>query len=196
MTQKKRLPHVKTLHSNEDLRNKICELGDTIAAEYDGKEVIVISVLTGAIRFTGSLIARMNFNLVQVEPVTIRSYRGTKSGVPKPDLLGLTRHQIEGKHILLADDILDTGQTLSLLHEQIRKWKPASLKSAVMLHKSGCQLPQFNFRPDYWGFQIENHFVVGFGLDYRGLFRNLNYIGILEKDQQQEIDELLGPIES
>ena len=186
------LPEVPHLIKKTKLRDGICKLGDKIEADYRFKEVLGITVLTGEIRFTGSIMGRTGTNIMLLEPVVIRGYRGIAPGPIEADYLGLNAEVVENKHVLLFDDIVDTGRTLSLLNATVRQWNPKSVKTVAMLYKTGCQHPEFNIVPDYYAFSVPNCFVVGFGIDYRGLFRNLNYIGELTPKIQQTVDHLVS----
>lgn len=128
---------------------------------------------------------------MQFEPVMIRSYQGMKSGEAKIDLLKLDEGLVRKKHVVIVDDILDSGQTLTILRNRLMKWEPASLMIAVMLDKKEGRKPEFQIEADCIGKQIENQFVVGMGLDYRGYYRNLSYIGVLSEAYRIAIDKIV-----
>ena len=160
------------------IQNRIDELGREIAAAYpDHEPVTIIGVLTGCLVFLADLIRRLDLPL-KIALLQASSYRGetTTPGELKvlPDLLP----DLGGRHVLLLDDILDTGQTLSRVTEKLKAMGPRSVRVAVLLRKIGRQ--QVAFEPDFCGFEIPNAFVVGYGLDYNDEYRHLPYIAVLK----------------
>jgi len=156
------------------IHTRVSEMAADIVRAYDGKPVTVVGVLTGCLVFTADLIRRIDLPL-RVAFVTASSYRGPTI-VPglleiRDDLLP----DVAGKHILLLDDILDTGKTLTRVVAHLIDRGAASVKVGVLLRKVGRQ--EVPFEPDFVGFTIPDKFVVGYGLDFNDEYRHLPYIG-------------------
>jgi len=163
------------LLSEAQLQQGIQRMADDIRRCYQGKSLSVIGVMIGSVVLLADLIRRLDRPL-KVDLVQARSYRGTQSGdlTIQADMLGDLRE----RHVLLIDDIFDTGRTLAELTPQIAALGPASLKTAVLLRKTGQS--RVAMTPDFVAFDIPNVFVVGFGLDYCDSYRNLPYVAALE----------------
>ncbi len=174
---------MKILLSEEQLRQGIRQLAEKIQNHYQGKPLTIVGVLIGSVVLLADLIRLLNIPLC-VELVQARSYQGDTRPGPLVINLDLLSGGIRGRDVLLVDDIFDTGRTLWELIPQIDELGPASLRSAVLLRKQGCC--KLDLKPDFVGFEIPNQFVVGYGLDYRDLYRNLPYIAILEPSDMQE----------
>ena len=168
---------MKILLSEEQLKQGIRQLAEKIQQHYQGKNLTIVGVLIGSVVLLADLMRLLNIPL-RVELVQARSYHnGTKPGplVINSDLLSTG---IRGRDVLLVDDIFDTGQTLWELIPQIDELDPVSIRSAVLLRKQGqCKV---ELTPDFVGFDIPNQFVVGYGLDYNDMYRNLPHIAVLE----------------
>jgi hypoxanthine phosphoribosyltransferase len=152
-----------------------------IQKHFEGKPLTIVGVLIGSIVLLADLIRLLPIPL-QVDLVQARSYRGTSTR-PGPLVLNtdLLSSSIQGRHVLLVDDIFDTGNTLWELIPQLDELGPISIRSAVLLEKQGqCQVAM---KPDFVGFTIPNEFVVGYGLDYRDQYRNLPYLAALEPNE-------------
>jgi len=172
---------MKTLLTEEQLREGIRRLADEIQRQYRGKPLTIVGVLIGSVVLLADLIRLLNLPLC-VEMVQARSYRGssTKPG-PLVVNLELLSTGIQGRNVLLVDDIFDTGHTLWELIPQIDELGPSSVRSAVLLQKEGrCEVPM---KPDFVAFKIPNEFVVGYGLDYNDHYRNLPYLAVLEPNE-------------
>jgi hypoxanthine phosphoribosyltransferase len=172
---------VSPLISADRLSRRVAELGEAITREYSGQELVLICVLKGSFVFAADLVRAIRLPL-RIEFLGVRSYGAqTQSSGVVQITLDLT-HPVEGRHVLVVEDIVDTGLTLSYLNEQLSARRPASLKVCALLHK-----PARMQRPasiDYLGFTIDDVFVVGYGLDHAEAFRNLPYIGTLEAPPQ------------
>ncbi len=170
---------MKILLSAGDIQRRVAELAQQIAADYRGQPVTIVGVLTGCLMFLADLVRHLDLPL-RIGLLQASSYRGetTTPGVLRvqPELLP----DLRGRHVLLLDDILDTGQTLAYLREHLQKLGVASLRIAVLLRKVGRQ--QVPLEADYCGFDIPNAFVVGYGLDYNDEYRHLPYIAVLSDD--------------
>ena len=170
---------IKVMFSEEEVAKKIKELGHKISEDYAGKEIHLICVLKGSVFFVCELAKNITIP-VTMDFMSVSSYGdGTSSsGVVKiaKDL----DEALEGKEVLVVEDIVDTGRTLSYLLEILEKRKPGSMKLCTLLDKPSRRVVDVNV--DYTGFQIPDEFVVGYGLDYDQKYRNLPYIGVVELD--------------
>jgi hypoxanthine phosphoribosyltransferase len=168
---------MQVLISAERIQQRVEELARDIAAAYPHHEpVTIVGVLNGCLIFLADLVRRLDLPL-RIALVQASSYRGatTTPGELKiqPELFPDLKH----RHVLILDDILDTGQTLIKVVENIKSHSPKSLRVAVLLRKLGRQ--QVPFEPDFCGFEIPDKFVIGYGLDYNDEYRHLPYIGVL-----------------
>ena len=159
------------------LQARIKELGAQITRDYAGKRLLVVGVLKGSVIFLADLLRALGPEVdVETDFVAVSSYAGKASTGAIRTLLDL-RHSPEGKELLLVEDIVDTGLTLTALTEMMRAHRPASLEVCTLLDKPECR--KTPFQPKYVGFKIPNEFVVGFGLDYDERYRQLACVGIL-----------------
>jgi hypoxanthine phosphoribosyltransferase len=165
---------VKVLLSEEEVDKRIQEIGEQITKDYAGKTVHLVCVLKGGSFFMCELAKRINLN-VSLDFMSVSSYGGdTKSsGVVK--IVKDLDEPLIGKDVLVVEDIVDSGRTLSYLLEMLKDRKPASLKLCTLLDKPDRRVVDVNV--DYTGFKIPDVFVVGYGLDYDQVYRNLPYIG-------------------
>lgn len=171
--------HIRVMLSEEKVDERIRELGEQISKDYEGKEVHLVCVLKGSTFFTCELAKRITVP-VSLDFMSVSSYgSGTESsGVIKikKDL----DEPLMGKDVLVIEDIIDSGRTLSYLLDLLNERQPASLKLCTLLDKPDRRVIDVNV--DYTGFQIPDEFVVGYGLDYAQKYRNLPYIGVVEFD--------------
>ncbi|SDF17147.1 hypoxanthine phosphoribosyltransferase [Sporolituus thermophilus] len=167
------------LLSSEQLSARIREMGRQISADYAGKEILMIGVLRGAVIFMADL-ARAIDVPVALDFMAVSSYGAstTSSGVVR--ILKDLDEDVEGKHLLIVEDIIDSGLTLNYLLDNLRSRKPASIKICTLLNKP--ERRKVDVQVDYNGFTIPDHFVVGYGLDYAEKYRNLPFIGILKPE--------------
>ena len=163
------------------IRRRVKKLGVEIAAAYGREEITVIAIINGAILFTADLLREIP-NPIRLDCVRISSYRSETKSRGKPKLLHSLSLDLGGRHVLLIDDILDTGKTLNVVVDLIRKLKPASIRTCVLLDKRGRR--EVDFEADFVGFQIPDKFVVGYGLDFAERYRNLPCIGVLKPSLQ------------
>ena len=159
------------------IQERIKALGRIISADYAGKRPVLLGVLNGAFMFVADLMRALEIDC-EISFVKLRSYEGTQSSGEVETLLGLDT-DIEGRHVLLVEDIVDTGNTLHYFLPDLKKLGPASVELAALLIKPEALQHPLDIR--YLGFEIENRFVVGYGLDYNGLGRNLPAIYQLKK---------------
>ncbi|MBO4584748.1 MAG: hypoxanthine phosphoribosyltransferase [Clostridia bacterium] len=171
------MENVKVLISEEELSRKVDELGARISRDYAGKNILLIGVLKGAAVFMSDLMRRIDVP-VEIDFMVVSSYgSGTKSA-GNIKILKDTDVSVEGRDVLIAEDILDTGITLYNLKELLLKRGAKSLKICTILNKQ--ERRQSPITADYVGFEIPDEFVVGYGLDYDQKYRNLPYVGILD----------------
>ncbi len=168
---------IKVLISEEKINNRLDELANQIMDEYKGKDIVFLCILKGSIFFTVELAKRIKNN-IQFEFVEVSSYENNES-TGKVKLNKDITQSIEGKEVIIIEDIVDTGRTLDFLKELLLEKKPASLKICSLLDKPSRRIA--NVKADYVGFAIEDKFVVGYGLDDEQNLRNLNYIGYIEE---------------
>lgn len=167
---------MEVLLSAEQIQVRIDELARHIADDYRGQPVTIVGVLTGSLVFLADLIRRLDLPL-KIGLIQASSYRGARTSPGELRLSDELLPDVRGRHVLLLDDILDTGQTLSRLVVHVRGLGALSVKVAVLVRKRGRQTN--DLEPDYCGFEVPNAFVVGYGLDYNDEYRHLPYIAIL-----------------
>ena len=162
---------------SEDVINvRIRELAAQIDADYAGKSVTLLCTLKGAVFFACELAKRITIP-VFMEFIQTASYEGTQSTGTVSMKLDIPEEDVAGKHIIIIEDVIDTGRTLSVVKEMMLKRNPASLKVCSLLDKHECRVVPFE--GDYVGFTIGNEFVVGYGLDVDQKYRNLPYVGVI-----------------
>ena len=171
---------VKTvLVSEEQLKAKVAELGAQISRDYAGKNLVLVSILKGSVVFMADLMRAVSIPC-NIDFMVVSSYGGsnTTSGLVKiiKDLDG----NLSGKDVLIVEDILDTGVTLSNLVPMLKMRNPNSVKICTILDKPSRR--KADIQPDYEGFQVPDEFVVGYGLDYDEKYRNLPYVGVLKPE--------------
>ncbi len=165
-----------TLISEEEIIQRIDALGKAITQNFEGQDLIVICVLKGAFMFCSDLIKRINLPL-KLEFISLSSYGDSTQSSGSVRLEMDITANIEGKNVLIVEDIVDSGLTIKILMEIMSVRKPKEVRLASLLFKpSKLKHP---VRIDYLGFEIEDKFVIGYGLDYAGRYRELPYIGVL-----------------
>ena len=167
------------LLDKETIDKRVQELGAQLTQDYAGKEVVMIGILKGAIVFYADLARAMDVYM-KMDFMGISSYGDAQktSGIVR-----ITKDidsSITGKHVIIAEDIMDSGLTLSHLIRLLHERKPKSIRVCCLLDKPSRR--ECNLTPDYCGFTIPNKFVVGYGLDYQGQYRNLPYVGVLKPE--------------
>jgi len=167
---------VKVLLSEDELRDGVKRMADEINAQLENKTLTVIAVMTGSLVLVADLIRYLSMP-VQLGALLASSYRGeTTRGDLEIDHAMLP--DLTDERVLVVDDIFDTGHTLDNVMQRLKQLGPSEIHSAVLLQKSDCQ--QVQMKPDFIGFEIPDEFVVGYGLDYKNLFRNLPYVAAME----------------
>ena len=169
----------KVILSAEEINSRIMGIAEEINRHYQDtvREIILITILDGAIVFTADLIRHLSVPL-RLDCIRVSSYGNSTNPETAPRILGSLKSDVEDKHVLLVDDISDTGNTMKKVFTEVSARKPASLKTCVFLDKPDRR--QNNFQADWSGFSIPDEFVVGYGLDYAGRYRELPYLGTLK----------------
>lgn len=170
--------NIRTLISAEEIDQALGEMGARITDDYRGKDLLMVGVLKGAFMVMADLARHVSLP-VEFDFMAVSSYGASTqtSGVVR--ILKDLDQEIAGRDVLIVEDIIDSGLTLSYLVKSLRVRKPASLEIAALLVKEGIQRVPIEVR--YTGFEIGPEFVVGYGLDYAGKYRNLGYIGVMEE---------------
>ena len=169
----------KIILSPEQIHSRIQEIAQDINQHYQDtvREIILITLLDGAIVFTADLIRHISVPL-RLDCLRVSSYGDSTNPETAPRILGSLKSDVQDKHVLLVDDILDTGNTMKKVFNEVSSKNPASLKTCVFLDKP--ERRENNFQADWSGFNIPDEFVVGYGLDYAGRYRELPYLGTLK----------------
>ena len=170
----------KILISEEQIKQRILEMGEELTREYADKDPVIVGVLKGVVMFYGDFIKRFK-KPCQMAFMTISSYKGTES-VGKPIVKMDISADIRGRHVLILEDIFDTGNSLDFTYKHLMSKEPASVKICTLLDKPERRKPGITLQADYVGFTIPNEFVVGYGLDYDEKYRNLPFVGILKPE--------------
>jgi len=168
------------LLSEEQIKARIEELGKVLTEDYRDKNPIVLGVLKGVAIFYSDMIRQIKVPC-QMDFMCISSYKGSKSSGNTNVRLDLGA-DIRGRHVLILEDIYDTGNSLTYLVNYLKMKDPASVKICTLLDKPEGRKPGITLKADYVGFTIPNAFVVGYGLDYNEAYRNLPYVGILKPE--------------
>jgi hypoxanthine phosphoribosyltransferase len=163
--------------SEQALQARVGDLARTISADYAGKSLLLVGILKGAIMFMCDLARQLTIP-IEMDFMAISSYGNSTESTGVVRILKDLDGPIEGKHVLIVEDIIDSGLTLQYLNENLRRRNPASLQVCTLLDKE--KSPGKVMAPHYVGFRIPDRFVVGYGLDYAQLYRNLPYIGVLK----------------
>jgi hypoxanthine phosphoribosyltransferase len=168
---------MKTILTADQLNEGVGRLALETQEFYQGKPLTILGVLTGSIMLVADLVRRVDLPL-QIGFVQASSYRGDATRPAELVIKLETLPDIKGHDVLIVDDIFDTGHTMKGLLAKLHSYEPASLRTMVLLRKHGRK--EVAMEPDHVGFEIPNEFVVGYGLDYRDIYRNLPYLAALE----------------
>jgi hypoxanthine phosphoribosyltransferase len=174
------------LLSEEQIQAKVRELGGRISADYAGRDLTLVSVLKGSLPFMADLMRSITIP-VQIDLMEVSSYGGTateSSGLVR--ILKDLSSSIDGRHVLIVEDIIDTGLTLNYLVRYLGGKNPASLRICTLLDKRARRLVEIAI--DYRGFEIPDQFVVGYGLDFNEVYRNLRFVGVLRPEVYTDPD--------
>lgn len=169
----------RVLISKEELGKRVVELGAEITRDYEGKKILVLGILKGAVPFMADLIREIKLPLAY-DFMALSSYGVSTQSSGVVRILKDLERSVEDVHILIAEDIVDTGLTLNYLKENLRARNPLSVKVVTLLDKAARR--KADVTPDYNGFSIPDEFVVGYGLDFNEEYRNLPYIGVLKQE--------------
>ena len=173
----------KILLTEEQIQARITELGEILSEDYKDKNPIVVGVMKGVVVFYADMIRKIK-TPCQMDFMWISSYAGTESTgnmIVRRDVSS----DIKGRHVLVLEDIFDTGNSLDFTVKHLLAKEPASVKVCTLLDKPERRNPDITLKPDYIGFTIPNEFVVGYGLDFNEHYRNLPYIGVLKPEAYQ-----------
>ena len=173
----------KVLLSEAQIAAKVEELAGCLTAEYADKNPVFIGVLKGVVIFFADMVRKMNFPC-EIDFMCISSYGGantTGNVVVKKDISA----DIKGRHVVILEDIYDTGNSLTFVRDYLLSKEPASLKICTLLDKPERRKPGVTLKPEFVGFTIPNEFVVGYGLDFNEHYRNLPYVGVLKPEAYQ-----------
>ena len=172
------------LFTEARIKRRVRGLGREIKQVYGKGEFTIIALINGAVMFTADLMREID-NPVRLDCIRVSSYGARTKSARAPRVLADLSLDIKNRHVLIVDDILDTGKTLSLVTALAKKLKPASLRTCVLLDKKARR--EVTFDADFVGFEIPNEFVVGYGLDFAERYRNLPCIGVLKPERQAPV---------
>jgi hypoxanthine phosphoribosyltransferase len=172
------------LLSAEQIRTRVGELASQIKDHYQGRPITIVGVLTGCLMFLADLVRHLDMP-VRIALIQASSYRGAATRPGELRVQADLVHDLRNRHVLLIDDILDTGQTLEHLRRHVQGLEPASIRIAVLLRKLGRQ--EVPIRPDFFGFDIPDVFVVGYGLDFNDEYRHLPHVAVLSSEAGHKI---------
>ena len=169
----------KVLVSEEEITKRCKEIAYEISAEYENKTPVLICPLKGAVNFFSRICENITVPMIY-DFIKASSYSGTQS-TGTVDITYMPTTKLTNRHLIIVEDIIDTGTTLSFLIKELEKLNPASIEMACLLDKPSMRKVK-ELKPKYIGFSVPNEFVVGFGLDYEEEYRNLPYIGVLKPE--------------
>lgn len=173
------LDEIKVLIEEEKIQNRIKEIANEIENDYKNEEIILVCILKGATYFAIDLSKKITNNMVILDFMKVSSYEnGATESTGKINFKLDISQNIENRNVIIVEDIIDSGFTLSYLYDYLKKKNPKTLKICVLLDKK--ERRKKDIKVDYTGFEIEDKFVVGYGLDYDEKYRNLPYVGYIE----------------
>ncbi len=173
----------RVLYSKEELNRRMDELAKQLTAEYKDQRPLIISVMTGAVLFTVDMIKRMDI-MAKLDFIDVSSYYGGTSSTGKVKLVQDLKSDVRDRSILIMEDIVDTGHTLKFMKDLIKERGAKSVKCCAMLNKEARR--NVDVDVDYFGSEVGNEFVVGYGLDFLNMYRNLPYVGVLKSEVIQK----------
>ena len=169
----------RVLFDEPAIHRRLDDIAAQVSSDYRDRELTVIAVLHGSLMFVADLLRRIPLPL-KLDCVSVASYHGKAQSSSEVVFKEITVPDVVGRDVLILDDILDSGHTLAAIREKLETAKPRSIRVCVLLSKKKQRAREVN--ADYVGFEIEDEFVVGYGLDFRERYRNLPYIGVLRKE--------------
>ena len=176
----------RVLFDGPAIHKRLDELAEQITADYSDHELTVIAILTGSLMFTSDLLRRIPLPL-KLDCLSVVSYHGKTQPSEEVIFKEFADPDVGGRDILILDDILDTGHTLAAVRKKLETAKPRSIRVCVLLSKRKRRVRDVD--ADYIGFEIDDEFVVGYGLDFMERYRNLPYVGVLRKELLEEPDQ-------
>jgi hypoxanthine phosphoribosyltransferase len=173
-------PHLeKVLFTEEQILQRVAELGRELSRDYDGKNPLFICVLKGAVMFMADLVKRVEVPM-EMDFMATSSYGAASKSSGVVRILKDLERPVEGRHVIIVEDIVDTGLTLTHLREMLLHRRAASVRIVTLFDKPEGRA--VDITPDYSGFVVPNEFIVGYGLDYAEQYRNLPYVGVLKPE--------------
>lgn len=174
-------PLKKVLIDEDTINARVKQLAEQISKDYNGKTPVLIGILRGSVLFYSNLVKNLTIDC-NLDFMCLSSYNGCTSSSGKVRLILDLREDIKGRDVIIVEDIVDTGITANYLFDLLKTKQPASIEMCSMLDKpSNREMP---IKPKYTGFEIENEFVIGYGLDYNELYRNLPFIGVFDESKK------------
>lgn len=167
------------LYSEEMIISRVKEIGAQISRDYEGKDLLIVGILKGSVVFTSDLIKYITIPC-EIDFMAVSSYGKSSKSSGIVRILKDLEDNVEGKHILIVEDIVDTGTTLSYLMEYLKARKAASMEIVALLNKEAGR--KVNVNAKYVGFEVPDEFIVGYGIDYAENYRNLPFIGSLKEE--------------
>lgn len=166
------------LITEEEIRTKVEELGRLITRDYQGKDLLLVGILKGAVIFMSELVQKIEFP-VKMDFMAVSSYGKSSTSTGEVRIIKDLDYSVEGKHILVVEDIIDTGYTLSYLIDNLEKRGAKSVRACTFLDKPDRR--KVDIPVDYMGYEVPDEFIVGYGLDYAEMYRNLPYVAALKE---------------
>ncbi|WP_168380653.1 hypoxanthine phosphoribosyltransferase [Mycoplasma todarodis] len=170
----------KKLFDYEDLIKPIKEIGDSISKKFNGEKIVLVCVLKGAITFYGHLLKYIHGATVETDYIHVKSYNGTKNNEREVKLIAKHTTNVTNKNVIIIEDIVDTGYTMEFLYEYFKEHGAKTVSSAVLANKPTAR--KVKIEPTWYGIDLPNQYVVGFGFDLHDDLRHLPYIGTLKKE--------------
>jgi len=178
------MEEIEILYSEETIAKRVDELAKTLYEKYHNEEVVFICTLKGAVFFACDLLKKYKGD-ARMEFLRVSSYKGTESTGKIELNLSISKDNIKDKHVVIIEDIVDTGNTLLFLNNYVKEMEPKTLEICTLLDKKIKRMVDID--PTYAGFVVDDLFVIGYGLDYDQKYRNLPYIGVLKKTKKISI---------
>ncbi len=175
---------MRVLYTADEIAEKVAELGERISLAYQGSEVLIVGVLKGGFMFMSDLVRRINLP-VKIDFARLSSYGNADSPIGDVMIVDDIHEAITGKHVLIVDDIMDTGHSLLTFKQHLLEKGPASVKICTMIDKAGRR--EASISPDYYGFRITEGFVVGYGLDFAENYRALPQLYVLDAEDRRNL---------
>lgn len=172
------MEEIKVLIDENKLNARIKQVAEEISKDYNEEEIVLICILKGAAYFAVDLSKKIIDSVVILDFMKVSSYGNSKESTGKVELKIDLSTNIENKNVIIVEDIIDSGYTLSYLYDYLKKKNPKTLKICVLLDKK--ERRKKDIKVDYTAFEVENKFIVGYGLDYEDKYRNLPYVGYIE----------------